>query len=301
MPSWSQVNAVQRMQDHLQAHMDDPEQDIAVMCVALGYSERHARRLFSALVGITPAEYLRRLRLTAAAQELADGDRSVLDAAIAAGFDSHDGFTRAFVRESHLTPSEYRRVRPPVTWFVANPVRHYYSYLDPNRENTMITITCTVTIVDHPAARLLVQRSTQAGEYWSYCEEMGCEWEGLLAGIPERLCDPALIRLPPSMVRPGTSPVAAGAELPATWCGPVPEDYELVELPAETSAHFATQPFQNEDDYARVIELLDEAVAQYDPVPFGYRMDPSAGVAFTFGARAARGGRQNHPLAVLVR
>lgn len=289
------------MQDHLQAHVDDPEQDVAAMCAALGYSERHARRLFSALVGITPAEYLRRLRLTAAAQALADGDRSVLETAIAAGFDRHDGFTRAFVRDFHLTPSEYWRMRPPVTWFVANPVRHYYSYLDPGQENTMSTITCTVTIVDHPAARLLVQRSTQASEYWSYCEEMGCEWEGLLASIPEGLCDPALITLPPSMVRPGTSPVAAGIELPATWLGPVPEGYEVLELPAQTTAHFATQPFENEDDYARVIELLDEAVAQYDPAPFGYRRDPAAGVDYNLDAEAARGGRQNHPLTVLAR
>lgn len=300
MPSWNQVNAVQRMQDHLLAHVADPAQDVAAMCAALGYSERHARRLFSALVGITPAEYLRRLRLTAAAQALAGGDQTVLDAALAAGFDSHDGFTRAFVREFHLTPSEYRRIRPPVTWFIASPVRHYYSYLDPNQENTMTTITCTVTIVDHPAAQLLVQRSTQASEYWSYCEEMGCEWEGLLASIPERLCDPALVTLPPSMVLPGTSPIAAGVELPATWSGPVPDGYELVELPAQTSAHFVTQTFENEDDYARVIELLDEAVAQYDPAPFGYRVDPSAGVAYNFGAQAARGGRQNHPLTAVL-
>lgn len=90
MPSWNQVNAVQRMQDHLLAHVVDPAEDVAAMCAALGYSERHARRLFSGLVGITPAEYLRRLRMTAAAQALAGGDQSVLDAAIAAGFDSHD-------------------------------------------------------------------------------------------------------------------------------------------------------------------------------------------------------------------
>lgn len=70
MPSWEQVNAVARMQEHLHAHVEDPTYGAESMCAALGYSERHARRLFSALVGQTPGEYLRRMRLTRAAQSL---------------------------------------------------------------------------------------------------------------------------------------------------------------------------------------------------------------------------------------
>lgn len=167
-------------------------------------------------MGITPTESLRRLRLTAAAAQMLTGtSQSVLETAIAAGFDSHDGFTKAFTREFHLTPSDYRRTRPPVAWFIASPVRHYYSYLDPDQETTMTTITCTVTIVDHPAARVLLQRAARATEYWSYCDEKGCEWEGLLASIPERLCPPALLTLPTQLTTPGASKVAAGVELPA--------------------------------------------------------------------------------------
>ncbi|GMA21674.1 AraC family transcriptional regulator [Arsenicicoccus piscis] len=300
MPSWDQINAVQRMQDHLHAHRDEPEYDATTMCAALGYSERHGRRLFLALVGVTPSDYLRRLRLTSAAQALAEREGSVLDAAIGAGYDTPDGFTRAFARQFGINPSRYRRERTPIAWFVASPVRHYYSYLDQNQETTMSTITCTVTIVDHPAGRLLVQRSQHATEYWSYCEEKGCDWEGLLASIPERLSDPALVTLPPALRRPGTSATAAGVELPAGWSGPVPDGYELVELPAQTSAHFVTQPFGNEDDFARVIDLLNDAVAGYDPTPFGYRRDPDAGVTFNFGAEAALGARQNHPLTSLA-
>ena len=74
----------------------------------LHYSAGHAQRLFTRMVGESPKQYQLRLRLDAAAVDLASTRRSVADVAVGAGFDSHDGFTRAFRRRYGVTPSRYR-------------------------------------------------------------------------------------------------------------------------------------------------------------------------------------------------
>ncbi|WP_062381623.1 AraC family transcriptional regulator [Demequina pelophila] len=62
-------------------------------------------------VGTTPSDYLRRHRLTLAADRLADPDfaeLSIAEVAAGAGFEDATTFTRAFRREHGMTPSEWR-------------------------------------------------------------------------------------------------------------------------------------------------------------------------------------------------
>jgi len=74
-----------------------------------GYSPWHFHRLFSAVSGETPADYLRKRRLTEAARELRGTRRRVTDLALEYQFGSPEAFTRAFARVFGVTPSEYRR------------------------------------------------------------------------------------------------------------------------------------------------------------------------------------------------
>ena len=72
-------------------------------------SRFHLDRIVTATGGEPPGRMRRRLLLERAAYQLAVSDRSVLDVAIEAGFDSHEGFTRAFRREYGAAPSRWRR------------------------------------------------------------------------------------------------------------------------------------------------------------------------------------------------
>ncbi|NLC19357.1 MAG: hypothetical protein GX757_09110 [Clostridiales bacterium] len=45
---------------------------------------------------------------------LADNDEKVVNVAISNGFDSHDGFTRAFSRQFGITPQKYYLCLLPV-------------------------------------------------------------------------------------------------------------------------------------------------------------------------------------------
>lgn len=65
----------------------------------------HFQRIFRALCGASVGEYIRKRRLTLAAQELSRGDVKVIDAAMKYGYDSPDSFARAFARFHGVSPS----------------------------------------------------------------------------------------------------------------------------------------------------------------------------------------------------
>lgn len=68
----------------------------------------HFQRMFFAIIGVTPAEYARRRRLTLAARELSAGNTKVIDVAVKYGYDSPDSFPRAFRNVHGVTPQAAR-------------------------------------------------------------------------------------------------------------------------------------------------------------------------------------------------
>ncbi len=81
---------------------------LADLARGAGQSPSTFQRAFSRLVGESPKQYTRRLQLESAALALLTGTASVLDVALAAGFDSHEGFTRAFVSHFGAPPKDFR-------------------------------------------------------------------------------------------------------------------------------------------------------------------------------------------------
>jgi len=79
-----------------------------VLSDVAGYDEDYFRRVFRNAIGVPPARYVERRRLSHAALHLRNSLRSVSNIALDFGFASHDSFTRAFRREVGCTPSEFR-------------------------------------------------------------------------------------------------------------------------------------------------------------------------------------------------
>jgi len=69
----------------------------------------HFQHIFLAVTGTTPAEYVRRRRLTLAARELSSDGIKVIDIAMKYGYDSPDSFTRAFRNVHGVTPLAARK------------------------------------------------------------------------------------------------------------------------------------------------------------------------------------------------
>ena len=76
---------------------------------AAGYSRFHFDRLFLATLGETPADYLRKRRLSEAARELVTTHKPLVEIALDYQFQSQEAFTRAFKRMFGISPGTYRK------------------------------------------------------------------------------------------------------------------------------------------------------------------------------------------------
>jgi AraC-like DNA-binding protein len=280
------INAVSRMQKHI---ADNPE-NATLECVgaAAGYSKYYAARLFKEVIGKTPGEYILASRLTRAAEGLRDTGGKIIDAALQSGFGSHDGFTRAFTRQFEITPQRYKRETPPIRFFINYPVAAYYHMKngETDMKNEKVSRTVTVTAIERPSRRLALLRAakTKGGDYFTYCEEMGCEWEGVLNSIPEKLAPAALLTLPQNLITPGATDTAAGVEVPADYAKPVPNGYDIIDLPPCTMLFFCGATYEDENDFNIAIEIVFDAVENYNPEPYGWQAAPELAPCFNFGA-----------------
>jgi AraC family L-rhamnose operon regulatory protein RhaS len=73
-----------------------------------GVSRSHLDREFKRVLGVSPGEYARHLRLDRSKQALRQTNRSVSEIAEDMGFDSVQAFCMFFKRHSEFTPQEYR-------------------------------------------------------------------------------------------------------------------------------------------------------------------------------------------------
>ncbi len=89
-------------------NLEDP-QSLARFAERSGWSPFHLHREFHRVTGETPKKYTRRLRLERAAAALAASDASILEIALAAGFASHEVFTRSFTQHFGRSPRAYRK------------------------------------------------------------------------------------------------------------------------------------------------------------------------------------------------
>jgi AraC family transcriptional regulator len=75
-----------------------------------GLSPFHFLRLFAKTIGVTPHQYVLRLRLREAARLLADGSRRITDVALDCGFADLSNFVRSFRCAAGVAPREFRKI-----------------------------------------------------------------------------------------------------------------------------------------------------------------------------------------------
>jgi AraC-like DNA-binding protein len=91
----------------IDAHSDQPI-TLTACARGAGLSSFHFLRVFSTVLGVTPHQYLVRLRLRHAARLLADEDRPVTDVAFDVGFADLSNFVRTFHRAAGVSPRGFR-------------------------------------------------------------------------------------------------------------------------------------------------------------------------------------------------
>lgn len=98
--------------EYLEAHLDDGSLDVPQMCEGLGVSRSVLFSRCRALLGTTPATFLRRLRLERAKTLIREGGRSMTDISYAVGFNDPHYFSKIFKKEFGITPSDFKQRTP---------------------------------------------------------------------------------------------------------------------------------------------------------------------------------------------
>lgn len=148
-----QIKAVQRMQEYIEEHLREDISLADVARVSL-FSPWHARRLFIEYTGVTPSDYIRKLRLKQSALRLRDEDVKVLDVALDLGFGSVDGYQRAFRKEFGCNPSEYSANPIPLHFFTPYGVK--FKFME-RKETTMSTKNVFIQVMDKSKRKVIIK------------------------------------------------------------------------------------------------------------------------------------------------
>jgi AraC family transcriptional regulator len=148
-------DVVQRVIDRIASDLD-AALDLETLAQSANLSPFHFHRVFRGMVGETPLELTRRLRMERAAWSLAHTERAVTVIAFDAAYETHEAFTRAFRACYGTSPSGFRQDGRSRIELAALSGVHY----DPRGRPQLFTPcdtggrTMDVEIKDMPARRL---------------------------------------------------------------------------------------------------------------------------------------------------
>ena len=108
------------------AEVNGEVKSLADLAAEDGRSPFHLQRIFSAEIGESPLQFSRRVRLQRAAASLLVTQKSVLDVALDAGFDSPEGFSRAFRAMFDISPRKFREQQGVFKQLV----QHYQNHME---------------------------------------------------------------------------------------------------------------------------------------------------------------------------
>lgn len=151
-PQKQYLKRFQRVLRHIARHLDEPHSLESTSALAHS-SPFHFHRQFTALFGVTITRYVHLERLKVAVTQLAHRpETSVLTISARAGYESPEGFARAFKRELNVTPSDFRRNPTWQRWGHAYaPIRAIKRQLQET-----LPMPTPVNIIDFPETQLAV-------------------------------------------------------------------------------------------------------------------------------------------------
>lgn len=93
---------------YIEAHLNE-KLDLDRVAEAVRYSKYHLHRMFTAVAGLTPHDYIQRRQLTEAARLLVSSEKPIIEIALTAGYESQQAFASVFKAMYKQTPMRYRQ------------------------------------------------------------------------------------------------------------------------------------------------------------------------------------------------
>ncbi|MBQ2657495.1 MAG: AraC family transcriptional regulator [Erysipelotrichaceae bacterium] len=102
------INTINNAIEYMENHLCD-EITLADIAKSVNLSPFHFQRAFSLLTDMSPAEYLRKRRLSQAGADLINKDEKVIDVALKYCYDSPESFAKAFTRFHGCSPVQVKK------------------------------------------------------------------------------------------------------------------------------------------------------------------------------------------------
>lgn len=102
------LDTIQEVVEYIDDHLEE-RLDLDSLCKAAGYSKYHLGRMFANIVGFSMHTYIQRRRLTEAARLLIFTNRSIMDIALFAGYETQQSFTVGFKALFKCSPQAFRK------------------------------------------------------------------------------------------------------------------------------------------------------------------------------------------------
>jgi len=165
------LNAMNKAVEYLEANITEKLDVEKVAKIALS-SPFHFQRMYHMITGVTIAEYVRRRRLTLAAQDILSGEK-IIDVAYKYGYETPEAFTKAFRKMHGISPTG---VRAPGANLKAYPKLSFHISIKGDKDmNYKIVDKESFTVVGKQRRITMVngENFKQVPEFWDDCMKDG--------------------------------------------------------------------------------------------------------------------------------
>ena len=99
---------MQQAMEFMEAQMDNAELTIDDFAVQLGVSRTILYRKMKSIVGVSPVDFIREIRIKRAVQLLDSGEYNISQIAYQTGFSDPKYFSKCFKKQTGMNPTEYK-------------------------------------------------------------------------------------------------------------------------------------------------------------------------------------------------
>lgn len=260
----NQLTIIQQSVDYIEERLGE-ELTLAGVAKAAGYSDYHFHRTFLYFVGDTLSSYVRKRRLSKAAELLTGSELKVLDIALSCGFSSHEAFTRAFRKMFGKLPTECRKQgHLPCIVSKANLLQNLSTPINYDRRDYEMKY----RIESLPSMRIMgfsMKTTTVEGEN---SKEIPAFWQQYIQGqwgrtVPGKTNPNVELGLCTTLHEDGSFLYIIGFEVSEST--PVPKELTEYTIPATTYAIFTTPPASETEFVASIQQTWDDIFTDWFP------------------------------------
>lgn len=265
MYEWNETT--QRIIDWIEEHICDAP-TLMQISEHIGYSPFYCSAQFHRVTGRTIKSYIAARQLALAALALRDSDERILDIAVRYGYSSQEALTRAFSAAFGCTPASYRRKPIPIPLPIRQVVylpEHYQAMKGEQSMSSMILTEANVKVEFIPAHKYMGIWDESAANYGEFWQRHDCDSVCGIVDSMNHVSDIIVTGHTAGWKRVnGGLRYFYGVGMPADYAGPVPEGFEIRDIPDSYYLVFFHPAFDYLKDNGEVMGKVEKLAWNYD-------------------------------------